>query len=130
MTANNVSYIDKFSNSMSNDCNQKWLTKFEQVIEKSATNHAINNEQLAEKLHLSERHLIRKMNELTGLSPQKYLRKFRLAKAYNFIKSGKFTTVKETAYAVGYTNVSYFIIQFKKKYGKRPLELLREFGWR
>ncbi len=130
MTANTFRYIDKFSNSMSNDGSQKWLTKLEQVIERSATNHAIDNVQLAKKLELSERHLIRKVNEITGLSPQKYLRNFRLKKAYTFIKSGKYKTVKETAHAVGYTNVSYFIMQFEKKYNKRPLELLREFGWR
>ena len=130
MMTSSIQNISKHSSKMSEEGNKRWLVRLERIIETNSDNHAISNEQLAEKLDLSERHLIRKMNELTGLSPQKYLRIFRLKKAMNYIRSGKYKTVKETAHAVGYTNVSYFIIQFEKKYGKRPLEILRQYGWR
>ena len=39
-------------------------------------------------------------------------------------------TARETAAAVGYVSISYFISQFEKEFGTRPLAVLREWGWR
>ncbi|MFT4666085.1 MAG: AraC-like DNA-binding protein [Polaribacter sp.] len=85
---------------------------------------------MALSLGISERDLFRKVKEMTGLTPQKYLRKHRLNQAMLFLNGGKYRTVKETCYAVGYTNASYFVSQFEKEFGKKPLQVLREKGWR
>ena len=47
-----------------------------------------------------------------------------------FLENGKYRTVKDTAFAVGYTKSNYFSIQFEKQFGKKPLVILRESGWR
>ena len=107
-----------------------WLNRLDNIIEKNKINGDLNNERLAKEMEMSQRHFIRKATELTGLSPQKYLRAYRLRKAMSYLRNGKYKTVKETGYAVGYINISYFINQFDRKFNKRPLQVLKEHGWR
>jgi len=109
---------------------EKWLSRFNSLIDKNLDNSFFNNQQFAEALTISERHLFRKMKELTGLSPQRYVSRYRLHKAMKYLENGKYHTVKETAYAVGFRNPSYFIRQFEKEFGKKPLRVLKEAGWR
>lgn len=108
----------------------KWLERIHEIVNQKETSPAITNGNLAEELHISERHLIRKVKLTTGLSPQKYLRRYRLQKAMTFLEKGEYRTVNETAYAVGFKKVSYFISLFEKEYGSKPLKILQENGWR
>ena len=109
---------------------KKWLSRLHQIMETTPANENLTNKTLAAKLEISERDLFRKVKEQTGLSPQKLLRRHHLQKAMQFLKNGKYKTVKETGNAVGYSNISYFIIQFEKEFGKRPFQVLKEQGWR
>lgn len=107
-----------------------WLARLRLIVQENAAQGGLNNRALAARLDLSERHLIRKVKQLTGLSPRQYIRQYRLQQAREYLEQGAYRTVKETAEAVGYTSVSYFISQFEKEFGKRPMEVLREWGWR
>ncbi len=109
---------------------EKWLNRFNSLIETNLDDPFFSNQDFAQALAISERHLFRKMKELTGLSPQRYLSQYRLYEAMKYLKNGRYRTVKETAYSVGYRNPSYFIRQFEKEFGKKPLLVLKEAGWR
>lgn len=109
---------------------QHWLGRLKDLIANSPVNTPFDNKQMAQSLGISERDLFRKVKEITGLTPQKYLRKHRLNQAMLFLNAGKYRTVKETCYAVGYSNASYFVSQFEKEFGKKPLQILRDRGWR
>lgn len=109
---------------------KKWLERFDQILGSEPEIPAFSNQQLAKALEVSERDLFRKVKKATGLSPQKYLRQYRLKRAMSFLIVGRYRTVKETAQAIGYSKVSYFIAQFEKEYGRTPLKVLQENGWR
>lgn len=109
---------------------KNWLQRLNSIIEKHLDDPSLNNLQLAHELTVSERHLFRKVKELTGMPPQKYLNQYRLRRALRYLENGKYRTVKETSFAVGFRSVSYFIRQFERAFGKRPLQVLREAGWR
>lgn len=109
---------------------KKWLNRFNRLIDKNIDNADLSNDYIAKSLNISERHLFRKVKELSGLSPQKYISQYRLKLAMHYLKTGKYRTVKETSFAVGFRNTSYFISQFSKKYGIKPLQVLQEAGWR
>jgi len=109
---------------------KKWLSRLDKIIEPNPGGSSLTNEKLATELSVSERDLFRKVKKLTGLSPQKYLRIYRLRQAKKHLTNGKYRTVNQTAYAVGYANVSYFIKQFEIEFGIKPLQVLRENGWR
>ncbi|MFK8005367.1 MAG: helix-turn-helix domain-containing protein [Saprospiraceae bacterium] len=109
---------------------KKWISRLDGVIQKNVDDIYLDNNKIANELQISERQLFRKVKELTDLTPQKYLKMQRLKKAMKFLKNGKYRTVKETAKAVGYTKSNYFSTQFKNQFGKKPLVILRELGWR
>jgi len=109
---------------------QEWLKPFHQVLEEEPNSYKLNNKILAKKLDISERGLFRKAKRLTGHSPQQLIRRHQLKQALDFLKTGKYKTVKELGSAVGYSNISYFSTQFEKEHGKKPFDLLKQKGWR
>ncbi len=117
-------------NSASMFGSKKWLDRLNSFIEENLDDPSLDNERLAVALDISERHLFRKVRALTNLPPQRYLSQYRLNRAMKYLTEGKYKTVKETCYAVGFRNTSYFIRQFERAYGKRPLRVLQESGWR
>ena len=108
----------------------KWLARLSQAIQENIADGGLDNAALAAHMGLSERHLFRRVKQLSGLSPQQFVRQHRLQRARQYLEDGAYRTVKETAAAVGYISISYFISQFEQEFGKRPLEVLREEGWR
>lgn len=106
------------------------LQRINQILKDNMDNPSFSNKELARELKTSDRQLFRILNALTGMSPRQYIRNYRLKLARFLLLKGKCRTVGETAYAIGYTNVSYFITQFKKEFGKKPLQILQENGWR
>ncbi len=114
----------------SNIVHSKWLDRLNELIDKHLGDPSLNNERLAAALGLSERHLFRKIKEFTAVSPQKYLSKYRLHRAKQYLEAGKYRTVKETSAAVGFRHTSYFIRRFEKEFGNKPLFVLRNAGWR
>lgn len=71
------------------------------------------------QLGISRPQLYRKIIELTGRSPNQFLRDIRLRKALALIQENKYN-VSEIAYEVGFGNPSYFTKRFQEKYGISP----------
>lgn len=109
---------------------QKWLTRLHQALDGQEQHQYMDNAKLAQTLDVSERDLFRKIKSITGLSPQKYVRQYRLQLAMNLLKAGTYKTVKEVSHAIGYRNVSYFILQFENEFSIRPFQVLKAEGWR
>lgn len=107
-----------------------WLDRLHQVILEKLNSGNLSNNAIALQMCISERHFIRRMKALTGLPPQQYIRRYRLQLARQLLENGTYRTAKAAAVAVGYTNSSYFISQFEKEYGCKPMAVLRQFGWR
>src|SRR5690606_34050917 len=60
----------------------------------------------AERVHLSERQLRRRVNELTGQSPQTWLREQRLLRVRHLIRSGECRTLAEAGGRCGLDNAA------------------------
>lgn len=70
---------------------------------------------LAQQIGLSRRQVERYIKRHFGLSPQQWLRQLRMARAIELIRV--MHSVKEVAYALGFSQVSSFCHQFKAHYG-------------
>ncbi len=68
---------------------------------------------------ISEATFRRLFREYTGLSPIEYRNELRLKNAKGRLQSGEYS-VSEAAYACGFSNLSFFIRLYKKKYGHTP----------
>jgi len=128
-TMTNYQTMNEFYDNMEEGA-RRWSERLDSIIDNNIGDHTFDNERLAREMGVSERNLFRKLNELMGIPPQKYLRKQRMKRANLHLTNGDYRTVNETAYAVGYLNVSYFISQFEKEYGLKPLQVLQNSGWR
>ena len=73
----------------------------------------------AELCDMSEANFRRLFREYVGLSPIDYRNDLRLSHAKNKLQSGEYN-VSEAAYESGFSNLSFFIRLYKKKYGHTP----------
>ena len=73
----------------------------------------------AELCNMSEMNFRRLFREYTGMSPIEYRNDIRLTNARNKLQSGEYN-VSEAAEICGFSNLSFFIRLYKKKYGYTP----------
>jgi len=102
------------------------MSHLTQVIEQNLTNPFLTNAELASMIGMSERQFYRKVELMTGRSPNHYLRDVRLDKAVELLSSGNFSTVKEVAMRVGFIKVSYFSKLYENREGHRPKDILKK----
>ena len=104
----------------------KWLDELNLLVLENLADNRFSIEFLADKMHMSRRNLQRKIKLAVGLSPKAHINNLRLAKAKEFLESGKYKTIKDTSDAIGIKNQSYFSELFKEKYGLNPTEIIKK----
>jgi len=104
---------------------EKFLLKIKQIIERELINPKLDVLYLSSEIGLSRSQLLRKLKALTDLSPNEYIRLYRLEKAYQRLQSGA-GNVSEIAYTSGFENLSYFSKCFFEQYKIHPSELVSD----
>ncbi|MCB0564414.1 MAG: helix-turn-helix transcriptional regulator [Lewinellaceae bacterium] len=102
---------------------QNWLKEVDQIIHANLQNSNFNLMDLAAKLYLSKSTLYRKITKLSGMSPNDYIRKKRLAKAKAMLESGSAYNLGEVARNVGYQRKDYFVKLYIQTYNEPPSAL-------
>lgn len=77
----------------------------------------VSMKQLAYDLGMSESGFCQYFKKVTKMTPNEYFIKIKLDRAKELIKM---ESVTETAFDLGYDNISYFILLFKREYGMTP----------
>jgi len=103
----------------------QWLEKAESICKSNISNTMFGIPDLADHLAVSERQLHRRINELTGLTPNKYIREIKLQHARELLEVGRFKTVAEVAYHVAFEKPEYFSKLFAERFGVKPGEMLK-----
>jgi signal transduction histidine kinase/DNA-binding response OmpR family regulator len=98
---------------------EQFYKEMQAVIEKNLSDSEFNVEQLAKKLYLSRATLYRKIVALTGESPLKFIRSYRLKRAAQLLKA-RWGNVTEVAIEVGFCNMAHFSECFKEEFGRLP----------
>lgn len=78
---------------------------------------SISIKQLASDLNMSEANFCQYFKKITGITPLEYLTNLKLLRAKEIIQN---RSISETAFELGYENISHFITLFKNKYGVTP----------
>lgn len=101
-----------------------FIKKAIDIIELQLDNPDFTAEDFAQNMHLSRQHLHRKLKSITGMSATDFMRNLRLERAVELLGNGTHS-VAQTAYEVGFNNLSYFSKCFKKKYKYSPSEFIK-----
>lgn len=104
-----------------NKLDDKFLSQVKLVIEKNIDDSGFSVEQLASSLFMNRMQLYRKLKALTGKSPNKIIRSFRLQRAAQLLETKQYN-VSDVTYMVGYNDLKSFREQFKKEFGRSPSE--------
>ncbi len=100
---------------------QLFLEKVIKSINNNISNTAYSVDQLANEVAFSVSQLNRKLKALIDQPAGLYIRTIRLEKAAEMLRN-KVASVKEIAFAVGFTEQSNFAKSFKKYFGVAPSE--------
>lgn len=79
--------------------------------------------ELATAAHLSQMQLYRKLKALTGQTPSRFIRSYRLRRGLDLLQQGELT-VSEVAYTVGFADPSYFSRTFQQEFKRNPSSYL------
>lgn len=107
-----------------------WLKKLETIIATKLDDPTLDNQYLAQEMGMSERQFYRETKASSRLSPNHFIRTYRLKKAMEFIEEGQYLTVQEVALRVGYQNIHYFSKIFLTEHGESPMEVLKRLNLR
>ena len=100
---------------------ESFVNRVRAAIEEHMADNDFTVEQLCRKVYMSHSQLHRKLDALTGISPNKFIRMIRLQKARQMMKDPA-KSIASVAYECGYNDPGYFARVFKQEYGETPQE--------
>ena len=104
-----------------NKVEEAFLKKVREAIEKNLTDAGFTVEQLGKLVFISHSQLHRKLEALTGCSPNKFIRIIRINKAKVLLKNPA-NSIGSIALDCGYNDPGYFARVFKQECGVTPQE--------
>ncbi len=102
---------------------ERLFDRVKEIIKKHLDESDFSVQQLSEEVGISRVHLNRKMKNHYGVSPNTFIRSFRLKQAAYLLANNK-ANVNEVAYAVGFSSHSYFTTSFREYFGMSPKEFI------
>ena len=100
---------------------KNFMDELYSIMEKELNNPELDVTYMTEKLRISRTKLYYKIKGLTGENPSVFFRRYKLNRAAEFIKEGKYN-LSEIADMTGFTTLSHFSTSFKKQFGIAPSE--------
>ena len=98
---------------------EEFIKELQGAIEKNLSDPEFTVEELGKKLYMSRASLYRKIQALTGESPNHFIRNYRLKRAAQLLKEN-FGNVTEVAFEVGFSSSAYFTKCFKEQFQQLP----------
>jgi signal transduction histidine kinase/DNA-binding response OmpR family regulator/ligand-binding sensor domain-containing protein len=90
-------------------------------VEKNMSNPEYSVDELSSDIALSRSQLYRKLQSITGLSPNEFIRSIRLKRAAQLLKNTQYN-ISEIATRVGFNTIKYFNVYFKDEFGVTPTQ--------
>lgn len=104
---------------------EKFLNQLIDFVEQIWNKPNFNVNDFSKALGLSKSQLYRKLTNLTGLSPNSFLKEFRLHKALNLLHK-QYGNISEIAFETGFNSAAYFSKCFLEKYGILPSKYIQQ----
>lgn len=108
-----------------NPLDEEFLSKATKIMDEHLDDSEFTTDMFARQMCMSRSNLHLKMKALTGESTNDFIRRTRLRKAAELLKTRRYT-VAEVSAMVGYNTPSYFATAFKNFFGASPSSLLNK----
>ena len=102
-----------------NKIEDEFVKRVREAVEINLSDSNFTVEQLCKLVFMSHSQLHRKLDALTGCSPNKFIRIIRLNKAKELLKQAA-SSIASIALDCGYNDPGYFARVFKQEYGVTP----------
>lgn len=99
---------------------QEFVKQVLAVVEENMEDFEFNNDTFCTIMGMSQSTLYRRLKDITGLSPNEFIRSVKIKKACELIQQNPRQRVKEIAYQIGIADSKYFSTLFKKVKGVTP----------
>jgi signal transduction histidine kinase/DNA-binding response OmpR family regulator len=106
---------------------ETFLKELREVVEKNLSDPDFNVDQMGKELYMGRTTLFKKIQALTGETPNQFIQSYRLQRAAQLLKAN-FGNVTEVAFEVGFSSSAYFTKCFKEKYHQLPSTFLASEG--
>lgn len=100
---------------------QQLIEQAVKYVEKHIDNPELTVEMMANDLGMSRVHLYKRLQTLTGKSPQEFIRVIRLKRAAQYLRESQ-RGVYEIGYMVGFNTPKVFTRHFKEEFGMTPTD--------
>lgn len=104
---------------------QEFIEKLHDEIENHIAELDFSIDNIAETMFLSRSSFYRKIKSITGMSPNEYLKVFRLNKAAELLLQNEYS-ISEICDQVAFSSSSYFAKCFKAQFGVLPKDYINE----
>mgnify|MGYP002629537531 CR=1 FL=1 len=102
---------------------EKFLVKIFEIMDENLSNSKFSIDDFAEKMNVSRSVLFKKIKVLTNETPNNLLKKYRLKVANDLLEKDIYK-VSEISYKVGFNDVKYFSLEFKKMFNVIPSKIM------
>lgn len=116
--------VNSRNNNIENTVDSEFLNKVVYIIEANMGEPNFNVDALSFEIGISSRHLLNKIQSLTGFKPVELILKMRLKRASDLLLEQSLT-ISEIAYEVGFSSPSYFSKCFQKEYQISPSNFIK-----
>lgn len=110
--------------SLINSVDNEFLSKVIKIIEDQFSNEDFGVPFLAKAVAMSQPVLYKKINAVTGMSVNDFIKSVKMNRATTLLQSKRYT-INEIAYMLGFSDRKYFSKEFKRLYGKTPSEFVK-----
>ena len=107
-----------------NESDEKFIRNLVNLTEKEWNNASLNILYLSNNLGISRSKLYRKVLALTGKSPNRFIRDYRLMKALHLLKQQD-NNISQIAFETGFNSPAYFSKCFQEAFGILPSQFIR-----
>lgn len=98
---------------------REFMDRLYALMEQSLSDPELNTMGIAEAMNISRTKLYYKIKALTGESPNSFFRKYKLNRAAQLLREGRYN-ISEVADITGFASLSHFSTSFKKQFGVNP----------
>ncbi len=104
---------------------EQFIKKAIALVEENIGDSDFSVETLAAEVAMSRSTLYKKLMAITGQGPAEFIRTIRIKRGKALLETSQMQ-ITEIAYAVGFTTVKSFTMNFKAEYGMTPSEFVRK----